>query len=344
MTYGIISDTHNHNWQQFATTCADGINSRLRIILDETIRAAQTVKDAGGDMLYHAGDLFHVRGNISPSVLNPTIEAYRYIINDIGIQVAVIPGNHDLETKDSSFYMNASSALLDIGVQVAHESKLIGDVLMVPWHSVESLKIALSDLAANEWARGADLIIHAPVNGVIMGIPDHGLDAGYLADIGFKRVFAGHYHNHKDFGNGVYSVGALTHQTWGDVGSKAGFLLVTDDEVKYNASHAPEFIDLDPTWKEEDIPLIVDGHYVRAKTKVSKESDIARLREFLEKAGSHGVVIHPVREPKNAANRSTSVSAGASTEASVDEFIKTKGYPNVEKLSKLCNEIIAEVN
>ena len=48
-----------------------------------------------------------------------------------------------------------------------------------------------------------------------------------LAKLGFRRVFAGHYHHHCSFEDGkVWSIGATTHQTASDIGTKAGFLLV----------------------------------------------------------------------------------------------------------------------
>src|SRR3569833_2574261 len=107
--YGVMSDTHNHGWSAFATVLPSGVNSRLQIILDETWRCAQEIKKAGGDTLYHGGDLFHVRGSIAPSVLNPTTDCYRAIIED-GIQVVIDAGNHDLEGKEAARVSSAGAA------------------------------------------------------------------------------------------------------------------------------------------------------------------------------------------------------------------------------------------
>ena len=145
--YGIIRDTHNHAWSAFSKLNEQGINNRLQITLDETYRAAETVKKAGGDTLYHAGDMFHVRGSVAPSVLNPTIETYRRIVQDLEMRVVVIPGNHDLEGNDSNFLSNASSALRGVGVEIAAEA-WFDDVLMLPWHSsIASLKASLEKSA-----------------------------------------------------------------------------------------------------------------------------------------------------------------------------------------------------
>src|SRR5471030_1191680 len=99
--YGLISDSHNHPWSQFAETTSLGVNTRLQIILDETYRAAQTLKAVGGKTLIHAGDLFHVRGKIAPSVLNPTKDLYKRLVDE-GFDIIILAGNHDLEGKEST--------------------------------------------------------------------------------------------------------------------------------------------------------------------------------------------------------------------------------------------------
>lgn len=62
LPYGVISDPHYHRWDAFATTNADGLNSRLEIQLDATKEAAKAMKAAGCKYMLVAGDTFHVRG------------------------------------------------------------------------------------------------------------------------------------------------------------------------------------------------------------------------------------------------------------------------------------------
>lgn len=64
LPYGVISDPHYHRWDAFATTNADGLNSRLEIQLDATKEAAKAMKAAGCKHMLVAGDTFHVRGAI----------------------------------------------------------------------------------------------------------------------------------------------------------------------------------------------------------------------------------------------------------------------------------------
>ncbi len=347
--YGIISDTHHHNWTAFSHTTSTGVNSRLEWILLETHRAADAVFKAGGDTLVHAGDLFHVRGSVAPSVLNPTLATYKTIV-DAGMKIIINAGNHDLEGREASDVSSAITALKEVGCTIINTPTVLphqGLALCPYIGKVADLKKALETLQDEMDAPNCDLIVHAGIDGVIKGLPDHGLDAEYLAKLKFVKTFAGHYHHHKKLRDGaggmggVWSIGALTHQTWSDTGTKAGFLVVNGPEVTWHASHAPSFVEIDGTTKPEEIPLIVDGNYVRAKIFSSKPSEIENLRKFLEGEGARGVTI--VSQPKAGVTRTAStVKAGASLEVSVSDYIKGAGYGRQTELAVLCDEILKE--
>lgn len=100
LPFGVCSDAHLHNWSAFSQTNTNGINSRLANILDQIYYAAQDTLAAGGKRLYITGDLFHVRGSVSPTVLNPAIDLFRKIYKELGIETRILTGNHDLESRD----------------------------------------------------------------------------------------------------------------------------------------------------------------------------------------------------------------------------------------------------
>jgi DNA repair exonuclease SbcCD nuclease subunit len=343
--FGIISDTHNHAFNTFATVLPNGVNSRLQTTLDETHRAADAVFKAGGDTLVHAGDLYHIRGSVAPSVLNPTLATYKTLV-DAGLKVIINAGNHDLEGRDATDIGSAITALKEVGCTIVNKPTALPKegLILVPYIGKTSdLKKVLEDLQDTTDAPNCNLIIHAGIDGVIKGLPDHGLDAAYLNGLKFYRTFAGHYHHHKKLAERVWSVGALTHQTWSDIGSKAGFVIVHDggDGVKWFASHAPSFIEIDGVTKPEDIPLLVDGNYVRAKIVSSKSSEIEGLRKFLTDAGALGVTI--VSQPKTGVTRTAStVKAGASLEVSVTDYIKGASFGRQTELTALCGDILKE--
>jgi hypothetical protein len=340
--YGVISDTHHHNWSAFATTLESGINSRLQQILDETVRCADEVLAAGGNTIYHGGDLFHVRGSIAPSVLNPTMDCYRSILAR-GLRIVINAGNHDLEGKDANRLGSAITALEGIGCSVVNAPNYgtYDDMVIIPWiASIAKLKEAIEYVAPAD-RPGCDLLLHAPLDDVIPGIPDHGLEPSYLAGLGFRRVFCGHYHHHAEPAPNVFSIGSLTGQTWSDIGAKAGFLLVTETEVNWRASRAPSFVEVGAGDDGDDIPLIADGNYVRAKINSNKQSDIEGLRGYLESCGAKGVVVLPVAAAAPVARTGASIiKAGAAVEESIGAFIAAKAFANPAPLNALCADIL----
>lgn len=340
-SYLLMSDLHLHSWTSFSTTNEKGVNSRLQIIMDELKRACDVHIARGGEKrLVIAGDVFHTRGSVQTSVLNPVMDLFKGLLMD-EFAIYILSGNHDLESKDSR-RLSSSITALEPFARV-YSSSLVNEglkVVFVPWFAdVKSLKEELESITIPD-REVYDLVIHAPVDDVIVGLPSHGLDAAYLASLGFKRVFSGHYHNNKDFGNGVWSIGALTHQTFSDIGSKAGFMSVFDDEVIWSASHAPRFVDINED-NFEDAELLVDGNYVRCRITVSKESDVSALRQQLIDWGALGVIINQVKTTTVSERGGVAIASGSeSLEKSISAFVASKGYS--DKVEKLSLEILAE--
>lgn len=95
LPYGVISDCHYHKWDAFSTTNAEGLNSRLEIQLEATKEAAIAMKKAGCKYMLVAGDTFHVRGTVSPSVLHYVTETYKWIINELDLTVVMLAGKRN---------------------------------------------------------------------------------------------------------------------------------------------------------------------------------------------------------------------------------------------------------
>lgn len=345
----IISDTHYHNFGRFSTTDSDGVNSRLKQIVAATQEAFDAAKAAGVKTVLHAGDCFHVRGKISPTVLNPVLELYKQAVAD-GLDVYMIAGNHDLESRESSELTNTASALSAVGVTVINETTIVEDIkcVFVPWHSsLSELKQQLSDSAAKINAEDYTAVIHAPMNGVIAGIPDHGLEASELAKFGYKRIYCGHYHNHIDFGS-VVSIGSLTHQTFGDIHSKAGYVIEQNDKLTHFETSAPKFVDLDVEAPEtqDEFEDAVRGNFVRARLEDATESDLATLRSELEKAGALGSTVTNVPTKSNTTARTgvSTAKSGATIESSVSAWMKSRGFAqHSAEIEKAAINILSEI-
>lgn len=327
--FGIISDTHNHNFSSFATILPNGLNSRLDYTLAEIQRAGEEVLKQGGDTLFHTGDLFHVRGNVCPSVQNPTKALFEEL-TEKGLNIILLAGNHDLESESASDLHNASTILDSInGVEVVSSRwvyRSVCKVAMLPWfESLDELRTNVAELIAEISARGDlssyELMLHAPLNGVIPGMPDIGLTPEEVMEWGFKRVFFGHYHNHKSFEDKVFSVGATTHQTWGDIGSLAGFLIVGEDKVTHHKTLAPNFVAITgEDFEDMDAMLLMEkvvDNFVRLDLGLVSVETIEKCKKYLMDMGARGVIVRATK--KSEASRVDSLGTGA-TAGSVDSL------------------------
>ena len=360
LPYAVASDVHLHNWQSFSTENADGVNNRLRFILNELERVADTVKKEGGNRIVITGDLFHVRGSIAPSVLNPTIETFQKICQRRHapyLNVVIIAGNHDLESKDSQQLSNACESLSAIeGVTVVSTPQIdfITKSVYVPWYdSLEELIKTIKNCISLVEDNGSDhkefdLFIHAPMNEIIVGLPGHGLDPSEVADWGFNNVFCGHYHNAKEVRAGVYSSGALTHQTWGDVDTKAGFWIVDEFEIKHHESLAPKFVKYDSAKisNDQEALELCEGNYVKVKLDDATQVEVQQIKEYLlESCLARAVVVEATPKAK-VTTRATSATSSPSANllTSVGTFIDSRTTKvDKSKVFAQCEDILSQV-
>lgn len=338
MTYAVLSDIHAHAFTLFAKPGANGINSRLEIILNEMERAADALLAAGGNTMVIAGDILHTRGQIDPEVLNPLRMTIERIMAK-GIDILAIPGNHDLKSAETSEISSSIQNLAQIDLGGAEfrvfnqRTYVVRDDMQfgfVPWTtSKEQLLDDLKWLASKPNHKHLDVFIHAGIDGVLSGMPAHGLTHHELAAFGFRNVFAGHYHNHKDFGNGVTSIGATTHHNWGDIGTRAGFLLVNemDGSFKHMPTEAPRFVDISGM-TEEDMVFAAPGNYVRFRGPTMTNDQVKELREELMKMGAIGTSIEVPRTTQ--VLRTTQPGKAVTTEQSIEAFVKASPPASVD--------------
>lgn len=350
--YGVISDPHYHNWNAFSVTDAQGLNSRLAILLDSTKEAARAIHKAGAKHMFVAGDTFHVRGTITPSVLHYVTEAYKWIIDELGLEVVMLAGNHDLETNDSVYSANAAASLQSIGVKIVcgqqPVSVVVGDVNvhLISWrNSHAELLSDMKALRSRLTGVNHDVVIHTSVNKAIPTMPDVGIDAQELKDIGFRLVLSGHYHNHKEVLPGVISVGALTHQNWGDVGTVAGYMIVNSDGTfTHTETSAPKFVNLEEGVDEKETP----GNYVRFRATIEADEEGVKIKNTLNAMGAKGVVCNFVRKTSMMAGSASTAatskidSLGESVSAYCKIMHDTDADFDLKALGTLCDDILLE--
>lgn len=355
--YGLFSDPHYHNWSAFSKTTPNGLNSRLQLQCDATYQMAQKVAESGCKYLFCAGDTFHTKGVISPTVLYYVTQTFKSIKADFGLQTVLIAGNHDLETDDSVFSANASASLEGVGVEIVCTKGVktydFGDtqVHLLSWRSKAAE--TLYDLKEfyqmiKDDGKQHDVIVHVGINKVLHGLPDTGLDPEELKAIGYRNVFAGHYHNHKVLVNGVTSIGALMHHNWGDVGSLAGFCIVNDDGTfQHYKTNSPEFMEADTATSEESL----SGNYVRFKAIVDSLSEEEAIKNELMSFKPAGLICNFIQRSSLSKGTVTGISTAEtsaidSVDTSVASYCKLlhEEDPSFDlgSLTELCSVILAE--
>jgi len=368
VTYGLCADIHAHKWSLFSKSVddeGDVVNSRLKSIMSEFDRLCEETRLAGGNRVYIAGDLFHVRGNLNTSVLNYVMLRMRRSARKNDLQIIIMPGNHDLEDAEITWVGNAVQTLDDAGdhdledqlIRVVAEPTFIEQdmVAVVPWQNTrEGLLRSIDEIAETitsvhgECLSSVDLHLHTGINGVLVGMPDHGWGPEELAAFGFKRVFCGHYHNHKAFevptpgavtsSTQIVSIGSLTHQTWGDVGTTAGWVIVDETEFRQTESKAPKFMDFDDSYDLHDYT----GNYVRVRGVELEEDEIRTLKDALENSGALGVVIHAVAKSKIVTRNGGAGGKAVKIEQSISTWIEDYDPGDIKSVEKEALDVLNE--
>jgi DNA repair exonuclease SbcCD nuclease subunit len=313
--YLVVSDVHFHSWDFGSYVNPDGVNSRLQDTITEFERAASVLREQGGKCIVITGDLFHTRGEIKPSVYNPVYDMFKRL-SEAGFAVHAIPGNHDLETEETTEEGNCFKSFASIenfhiyytSTYVYFEKKFGTDkALFIPW--TENFGFALqkaiekstenSRLNSGKSTR-VTIFAHVGLSDVVAGLNSVLKAESFIQVKGLRYAFCGHFHNHKHFDvsptgqqSHVYSVGALTHQSFKDVGSRAGFIIVSSPEkVTFHNSEAPEFVDYDDDdFFELSTPCKFRNNFVRMNvTEPLTKGEIEAIRVTIESSGSLRVI------------------------------------------------------
>lgn len=341
--YLLFSDVHFHNWSAFSNVGEDKINSRLKYTIEELDRAYTALREAGGTLAVCAGDLFHVRGKLAPSVINPVRSFFREQ-DLLDMETVILSGNHDLESEDADELTSSVSIISSDSTVAINDACQVSDkptIYMIPWRSNldalrEEIKVLNEEIKTEDMC---DLIIHAPMNEVLINIPNIGLNANEFDGMNFNRVFAGHYHNHKQLSDKVYSCGALGHQTWNDPGTKAGWSLVYADKVEFIASKMPQFMRV-PINTPDDNMSECKGHFICADIEDPTPEGIIVLRERVLSFGAAGVTIRTLVGKKGSTREGgETVSAVDSLSESITKFATDK---HSKKVAVVCARILKE--
>lgn len=350
----VVSDTHFHNWTQFSHTTPQGVNSRLENDLNVFTKACEEAKAEGCTGFIHCGDLFHVKGKIETTVLTSVLSTLEDQVASKFPFSIFLTGNHDIAFSESKKW--AGNALM-IGswlskqcllancvwgsAQYESDNPLSSGTMFMSWHkNVEEWKSSFEQYPYPQLDKVKFVFTHAPIDGVVPGVPAGGITQEYIGSTGFEgKIFAGHYHNHKEISPQLISVGALTHHSWSDVGSKAGYLIVDtlSGDYEFRETSAPRFIDLDTikVASAEEYSALCAGNYVRLTVEGELEKAKQIQDEIKEVLGAKAVLVNlKAKKPETVRASALGEITNSPLEKTISNYLDEvyKGHPLLEKI------------
>jgi|TARA_B100000035_G_scaffold301189_1_gene297542 DNA repair exonuclease SbcCD nuclease subunit len=240
------------------------------------------------DTVIALGDTFDKRRSINFMSLNEAKEMWFNPLEEMGVTMHMLTGNHDIYYKNT-LRINAPRELLgEYGNITVHDSPttVVFDglpILLLPW------------LCDGNRDRSFDEITNSPAN-VCMGHlelngfeahPGHVMEGGMDASVfsKFDRVFSGHYHMKSTKGNITY-LGNPYQLYWNDYASKRGFHVFDTDTLKttfyrnpfdmFHKLHYNDGVEIPENLEGTFVKLIVEdkGDYAKFDFTVSQLQDI----------------------------------------------------------------------
>jgi DNA repair exonuclease SbcCD nuclease subunit len=185
-------------------------------------------------VLFDLGDTFDNRKSIDFAAWSRIKTEYYDRLQELGIEVHMIVGNHTAYYKNTN-RINTPSLLLDsydnirIYDEVCDIEVLGNTITMVPWINSENQAKVMDHLTNT---KSQVLMGHLEING-FEAHPGHVFEGGLERSIfsKFPQVFSGHFH-HKSRADNIYYLGNPYEMTWSDFNEERGFHLYDLDSRK----------------------------------------------------------------------------------------------------------------
>ena len=224
------------------------------------------------------GDTFDKRRSINFMSLNEAKEMWFNPLEQMGVRMHMLTGNHDIYYKNT-LRVNAPRELLgEYGNIVIHDSpttvKFDGlDILLLPWICDENRDRSFREI---QTSTARVCMGHLELNG-FEAHPGHVMENGMDKSIfsKFEKVFSGHYHT-KSSRDNINYLGNPYQLYWNDYGCKRGFDVFDTDTLKTTFYRNPFDVFTKIYYNDGmDVPKNLDGTYV--KLIVENKGDNAKF-------------------------------------------------------------------
>ena len=212
------------------------------------------------------GDTFDRRRSINFMSLSEAKEMWFNPLEDMGVKMHMLTGNHDIYYKNT-LRINAPRELLgEYGNITVHDTPATVDfdgcpILLLPWICDDNRDRAFDEISNSS----ADVCMgHLELNG-FEAHPGHVMQSGMDSSVfsKFKKVFSGHYHMKSTKGNINY-LGNPYQLYWNDYGCKRGFHVFDTETLKTTFYRNPFDMFTKISYNDGmDVPDNLEGTYVK---------------------------------------------------------------------------------
>ena len=246
-----------------------------------------TLEQYGITTVIDMGDTFDSRKGIDFSALSWAKNNYYDRLQQMGVTVHTIVGNHTAYYKNTN-EVNAVDLLLREYDNVTVYSEPIEvkldklNVLFIPWINQENEENTLKMIqkSSSKCAMG-----HLELQGFRVNkqlVMEHGLESKVFDK--FELVFSGHYHTRSDNGT-VFYLGNPYEMFWNDVNDERGFHIFDTETLEKTAINNPYRLFYNIYYEDTNYQTFNTKEYENkiVRVIVRKKTDIKKFEKFIDK-------------------------------------------------------------
>ena len=252
-----------------------------------------TLEEQGITTVVDMGDTFDSRKGIDFSALSWAKSNYYDRLNEMGVKVHTIVGNHTAYYKNTN-QVNAVDLLLreydNVTVYSEPTEVMLGKLptLFIPWINQENEESTLK-LIQNTTCPCA--MGHLELQGFRVNnqiIMEHGLESKLFDK--FTRVYSGHYHTRSNNGI-VFYLGNPYELYWNDVKDTRGFHIFDTETLEHTPINNPYRMFYNIYYEDTDYQTFDSREYENkiVKVVVRKKTDTKKFEKFIDKLYSSNI-------------------------------------------------------
>ena len=252
-----------------------------------------TLEEEGITTVVDMGDTFDSRKGIDFSALSWAKNNYYDRLQQMGVTVHTIVGNHTAYYKNTN-EVNAVDLLLreydNVTVYSDPTEVKLGNLktLFIPWINQENQEntLKLVQKTSCKCAMGHLELQGFRVNKQI--VMEHGLESKLFDK--FKRVYSGHYHTRSNNGT-VFYLGNPYEMFWNDVNDTRGFHIFDTETLEHTPINNPYKLFYNIYYEDTNYQTFDTREYENKIVRiiVRKKSDIKKFEKFVDKLYSSSV-------------------------------------------------------